>query len=337
MPRFVSGVVTEVLSERRGLQRLAVDVGGEPRRAYVLTRLIGPAGVGDPVVLNTIAVDLGLGTGGWDVVHWNLARSVWEAPGAGHVLKLRYTSLQTDVGTVEEQPDYAPGSPAGLPVVVCGLHSQLGPVAAVFKALVPDRRLVYVMTDAAALPLDLSDLVADLRRAHLLDATVTAGQAFGGDYEAVNIPSSLEVAAGPGRADAIVVGMGPGGVGTATPLGFSSLEVASTVDAAARAGAHPVVAIRWSDADTRARHRGVSHHSTVALESCEGPALIGVPYGMTVELPGRHRAVDVEVPDVAALLAASGIDVRTMSRGMNEDPGFFTVAGAAGVVAAGLC
>jgi hypothetical protein len=58
---------------------------------------------------------------------------------------------------------------------------------------------------------------------------------------------------------------------------------------------------------------------------------------MAVEVPGRHRAVGVEVPDVAALLAASGIDVRTMGRGMAEDLGFFAVAGAAGVVAAGLC
>ena len=29
------------------------------------------------VVLNTTAVELGLGTGGWHVVHWNLARDAW--------------------------------------------------------------------------------------------------------------------------------------------------------------------------------------------------------------------------------------------------------------------
>jgi uncharacterized protein DUF3866 len=337
VPRFLTGVVREVLSERPGLQRLAVDVDGRPRRAYVLTGLIGPAAAGDRVVLNTVAVDLGLGTGGWDVVHWNLSRSAWEVPGGGHVLKLRYTSLQVDVGAAEEQAGYAPGSVAGLPVVVCALHSQLGPVASVFKALAPDRRLVYVMTDTAALPLDLSDLVAALRRAHLVDATVTAGQAFGGDYEAVNVPSALEVAAGPARADAVVVGMGPGGVGTSTRLGFSGLEVASTLDAAARAGAHPVVALRWSGADGRSRHRGISRHSTVALEGCDAPALVGVPKGLEVDVPGAHRVVEVEVPDVAALLAAAGLDVRTMGRGPSDDPEFFAVAGAAGVVAAGLC
>jgi len=27
--------------------------------------------------VNTTAVDLGLGTGGWHIVHWNLARDGW--------------------------------------------------------------------------------------------------------------------------------------------------------------------------------------------------------------------------------------------------------------------
>src|SRR5437588_3242735 len=265
MPRFGTGVVTEMLSERKGLQRVAVDLGGRARRAYVLTGLIGPVAVGDRVVVNTTAVELGLGTGGWDVVHWNLSRERWTEPGSGHVLKLRYTSLQADVGVAEESDSYGPGSLAGVPVVACGLHSQVAAVAAVFKALAVDRRLVYVMTDAGALPLAFSDLVADLTGARLLDATVTAGQAFGGDYEAVNVPSALEVAAGPARGHAVVVGTGPGGVGTSTPLGFSALEVAAIIDSASRAGARPVVALRWSDADPRDRHRGVSHHSLAAL------------------------------------------------------------------------
>ena len=34
----------------------------------------GTVAVGDRVVLNTTAVELGLGTGGWHVVHWNTAR-----------------------------------------------------------------------------------------------------------------------------------------------------------------------------------------------------------------------------------------------------------------------
>ena len=99
MPSFRTGAVTELLSERAGLQRVRVDLGDdEPARAYVLTQLTGPVAVGDRVVCNTTAVELGLGTGGWHVVHWNLAREAWSEPGAGHIMKLRYTSLQADTG-----------------------------------------------------------------------------------------------------------------------------------------------------------------------------------------------------------------------------------------------
>ena len=47
------------------------------------------------------------------------------------------------------------------------------------------------MTDAAALPLAFSRLVRELTAAELLDATITAGQAFGGDYECVTVASVL--------------------------------------------------------------------------------------------------------------------------------------------------
>src|SRR5207253_4459482 len=147
MPSFRVGVVSEVLGARAGLQRVLVDLGSTPERAYVLTQLIGAVAVGDRVVVNTTAVELGLGTGGWDVVHWNLARDEWSKPGPGHIMKLRYTSVQADTGAAEEHSSYRePASLDRTPVVICGLHSQLGCVAAVFKHLQPDRRLAYVMT-----------------------------------------------------------------------------------------------------------------------------------------------------------------------------------------------
>ena len=71
-----TATVTELLAARDGLQRVDTDLG----RAYVLTQLIGTVAVGDRVVLNTTAVELGLGTGGWHVVHWNIARDVVDAP-----------------------------------------------------------------------------------------------------------------------------------------------------------------------------------------------------------------------------------------------------------------
>src|SRR5438128_6876224 len=102
MPSFRVGVVSEVLGSRAGLQRVLVDLGSTPERAFVLTQLTGRVEVGDRVVVNTTAVELGLGTGGWHVVHWNLERDRWSESGPGHVMKARYTSFQADVGSTEE-------------------------------------------------------------------------------------------------------------------------------------------------------------------------------------------------------------------------------------------
>jgi len=333
VPRFSTHVVAAVVCEREGLQRVRLESG---RRAYVLTGLVGPVEVGDRVVVNTTAVDLGLGTGGWDVVHWNLARSSLDGPGGGHVMKLRYTSLQADTGVAEEAAAYAPGPLGGVPVVVCSLHSQLAAVAAAFADAAPGRRLAYVMTDAAALPLALSDLVASLRATGLVALTVSAGQAFGGDLEAVNPLSGLEVAAGAG-ADAVVAGPGPGGVGTGTAHGHGAVDAAVLVDLAGGAGAQPIVAVRYSDADPRPRHRGVSHHTVTALGLAHEAAQVPVPTGAPrPDGHGRHRVVDVDVPDPVALLAGARLSVASMGRAAADDPRFHAYAAAAGVLAASV-
>src|SRR6478672_13495427 len=159
MPSYRTGEVVTLLQARPGLQRVEVDLGHGPERAYALTQLTGPVDLGDRVVVNTTAVELGLGTGGWHVVHWNLARDAWSEAGPGHIIKGRYTSLQTDTGSAEEHwaelADIT--SIDGMPVVAAALHSQVPAVAAAFKAQRPRGRLAYVMTDGAALPLALSD------------------------------------------------------------------------------------------------------------------------------------------------------------------------------------
>ena len=326
--RFATGTVTAITAERPGLQKVTVD--GEP--AYVLTQLVGPVAVGDRVVVNTTAVDLGLGTGGWHFVHWNLARDAWSAPGAGHVMKLRYTSLQVDAGAAEEDGDLdLPEDLAGMPVVACALHSQVACVAAGFHHHGGRRRrLVYVMTDSAALPVALSDLVAGLRGTGALAATVTCGQAFGGDYEAVTVASALQVAAGPAAADAIVVGPGPGVVGTDSRFGFGGLELATVVDVAAHLGARPVVAVRYSGADPRPRHRGVSHHTSTALDLASHRPTIAVPEGEPAPEGLDGVVVAVRVP------GDLDVDVTTMGRTADDDPLFFRYAAAAGVRAAQL-
>jgi hypothetical protein len=331
--RFRTARVVELLSEREGLQRVETSEG----KAFVLTRLTGPVSVGDEVVVNTTAVDLGLGTGGWHVVHWNLARTEWGEPGPGHLMKLRYTSLQVDTGGAEEDGE-VPGDLEETPVVACSLHSQIAGVAAALRHLRPDARVVYVMTDGAGLPLALSDLVAELRQRELILGTITAGHAFGGDLEAVTIPSALALAVHRLDADVVVVAMGPGVVGSGTSLGTTALEVTSTLHAAHAQAGWPIACVRVSDADARDRHRGVSHHTRTALGHTLVPVTVALPPSVDpAELGATHHHVrTVEVPDVAALLDDAGLRVTTMGRGPDQEPRFFEACAAAGVVAAGV-
>ncbi len=327
MPSFRTATVTEVLSERPGLTRVATDAG----RAYALVDLTGPVAAGDRVVLNTTAVELGLGTGGWHVVHWNLARDAWRAPGPGHIMKLRYTSLQADTGAAEEDHPDLPAGLDGMPVVACSLHSQVAVVAAVARHLRPGTRVAYVMTDGAALPLALSDLVAELVARGVVATTVTAGHAFGGELEAVTVPSALALARHAAGADVTVVGMGPGVVGTASALGTTAVEVAGIVDAATAMGGRVALCCRASSADARPRHRGVSHHVRTILDLALARPAVPLPADLADQVAD---ATVVDGPDAAAVLDDLGLAVTTMGRGPADDPAFFAAASSAGAWAA---
>lgn len=346
MPSFRSAQVTEVISDRPGLQR--VRLGEE--RAYVLTQLTGPVAVGDPVVINTTAVDLGLGTGGWHVVHWNLARAEWSQPGPGHIMKLRYTSLQVDTGAGEEQHPDIPQEIPGVPVVVASLHSQVPGIAVGIREHRPDARISYVMTDGAALPIAFSDLVASMVACDLIDATVTAGQAFGGDLEAVTVASALTLARHVQLADVIIVAMGPGVVGTGTKLGTTAIEVATILDLVERLGGMAILCPRISDADRRERHLGLSHHTGTALSLTHGQPFVVLPFADGAEAPdpvlvrslyeqtaptAGFSLTGAEAPPMALRFDALGLAVTTMGRGPHEEPRFFAACGAAGVFAVG--
>ncbi len=346
MPAFRSGRVGSVLSARDGLQRVEVDLGSGPERAYVLTQLTGTVAAGDRVVVNTTAVDLGLGTGGWHFVHWNLEHDEWIEPGPGHILKARYTSLQTDVGSTEEHLDATAAAVTavdGMPVVAAALHSQLPAIAVTIRSLRPETRIAYVMTDGAALPLALSDLVAELRVRELLDATITCGHAFGGDYEAVNVFSALAIARHIADADVAIVVMGPGIVGTNSTLGFTGIEVGSVLDAAHGLRGDPIACLRASAADDRDRHRGVSHHTittlTVATRSRVTVPLPMVEPRVDLDLrsdldaagiTARHDVVDCPIPDVIDLFGQHDLHVTSMGRPAASDPILFQCGAAAG-------
>ena len=328
MPSYREAVVAELLSERPGITRVGLVDGG---RAYAITQLTGSVALGDRVIVNTTAVDLGLGSGGWHVVHWNLTAGPWSAPGPGHLMKLRYTSLQVDTGAAEEHAVVAPDL-AGTPVVVSGVHSQLPAIALAISLARPDTRVAFVMTDGAALPIALSDTVAALTDRGLLCGTVTAGHAFGGDHEALNVPSALAAARHLLDAEIIVVGMGPGIAGTASPLGFTGLEAAPALDAAAWLGGVAIACLRCSEGDERPRHQGISHHSATVLDAVRTDVLVAIPPGVE-PISSRHRWVRTDPGDMVGALADAGLDVTTMGRAPAQDRLYFQAAGAAGALA----
>jgi hypothetical protein len=310
--------VSAVLERHEGLVRL--DVDGTACVAY--PRLTGPVALGDDVLVNVQARELGLGSGGFDVLYANLTRGLGLAVEQdAHVMKLPYTPLQHAVRHLEEAGGAAPSSLAGLPVVCCSVHSQVLPVLA---GLGPDASAAYVQLPGGALPVDLSDAV----RAAGVTA-VAVGPCFGGAHEAVTAASALAWAAGEGFG-ALVCSVGPGIVGTGTRLGHGGLAAVEAANAAAALGGAPILAARVSAADERERHRGVSHHTRTAYELSPPATVVAWPEGR--DAPGwLDRREEVDASGWRA--ACAELPLSHMGRGPDADPLFFEAAYAAGVVA----
>ena len=339
MASFVQARIVELRRDRPGYQQVLLmrDGATEPEKAYVITALTGAVEVDDVVLANTTAVDLGLGTGGFHVVSTNLTRGPYATPGGGHIMKLRYTPMQFDSGSTEEHLDGLPSSIDGAIVVACTLHSQVPLVVLGALSVAPGLRVAYVMTDGAALPMAFSELVVSmLEGGYLASGTISAGHAFGGMREAVGIPSALALARHDAGADLIVVGMGPGVVGTGHKLGTTALEAAPILDTAVALGGVGVCCVRASEGDGRGRHQGLSHHTATVLDLVRSQVTIPIPPALNDQCEpwrDKHRIVEVPNADGAALLAKSGLRVTTMGRGPDEDRLFFDTAAAAGLAA----
>jgi Protein of unknown function (DUF3866) len=319
------GKVSAVLERHEGLVRLEVD--GTACVAY--PRLTGPVALGDDVLVNVQARELGLGSGGFDVLYANLTRGLELEPAAGaHVMQLPYTPLQAAARHGEEDGEL-PVSLDGLPVVCCSLHSQVAPVCA---GLGEGPRVAYVQLGGGALPLALSDAVRALRARGLLELAVAAAPCFGGDVDCVTVPAALAFAAA-GGVDAVVCSIGPGVVGTGSSLGHGGLAAAEAANAAGALGGLPILAVRYSEADQRPRHRGVSHHSRAAFELTLGELAVAWPAGL--ELPD-WLGVSAEVDVTDWREACDGLPLDHMGRGPDDDPWFFAAAFAAGRLARGL-
>src|ERR1700733_4735793 len=364
-----------------GEQRLTVRLAGEdapstPRNAIADVALVGRAQVGDEVIVNVQALDLGLGSGGFDVVHVNLTRGlaseVDRSPQHPHVMKLNYTSLQHAVTPVEDE---ALQLPVGRPVAVLGLHGQLAGLAWAFAQSAPGAKLGYVQTEGGALPGGHSRTVRVLRERGLLAGYLTAGPAFGGEAEAITTAGALHHGLRTLGWDAAVCGPGPGIIGSGSSLGHGGMVALDSAHVALALGCPTLLVARLSAGDKRSRHRGFSHHTLTVLDMLLEPVTVALPAGMRspvgsdlrAELgavfaaakparKGKARPAPVAEKEHAALerpariarhdwrrasvdlpgYAASGLPAETMGRGLMEDPLFFSAALAGGSALAEL-
>ena len=331
-----------MLKLRRGVvsgsDPLMVRVEGEERPAWADRELVGEVREGDEVILNVEALDLGLGSGGFDVVHVNLSRGL-EAPGVATAtaMKLNYSSLQHPVEPVESVEEKGPRR--RIPVLVLSLHGQLVPAAWAAAQAGRGPRVGYIQTAGGALPGGLSRDVADLRRAGLICDHVTAGPAYGGEHEAMTVIGALRAALGPLGWDAVIAGPGPGIAGSGTRLGHGGMAALDTAHTALALGLETLVAPRMSSSDPRERHRGLSHHTETVLRLLLGSVRVPAPAtedaalaelrevcGDKHEIWPRDGSIDE--------YAASGLPASHMGRSIEEDRLFFVAALAAGTALA---
>ncbi|MFZ2112709.1 MAG: DUF3866 family protein [Solirubrobacteraceae bacterium] len=291
-------------------QDLTISLAGERRAAIADVGLVGSSVQGDDVIVNVQARDLGLGSGGFDIVHVNLTRGLaGKGLDGAHVMKLNYTSLQHAVQPVEDALTGEPGGgshplhnggqadghtlsgegtqageflslPLQRPVAVLALHGQLAAVAWAFAQARPEARLGFVQTAGGALPGGHSRTVRMLRERGLLAGHLTAGAAYGGEGEAISTAGALHHGLHTLNWDAAVCGPGPGIVGSSSSLGHGGMSALDSAHTAIALGAQTLLVARMSSADERPRHRGLSHHTLTVLDLLLEPLTVALPAGI---------------------------------------------------------
>lgn len=342
------GIVESIASKNDNLEDIRVNINGDIQRAYNYPKMTGSVNVGDEVVLNTTAVELSLGTGGYHFVISNLNNIESSFTPGGHIMKLRYTPFQVKVNSIEEQESSYHkqienfSSLEDMPVVVGTLHSMLTPFVASYKRYNPSKKVVYIMTDGAALPIFLSKNVETLKNKKLIDDTITIGNAFGGDYECINIYTALITAKEILKADVVFVSMGPGIAGTGTKYGFTGIEQGPILDAVDKLGGRPIAIPRVSFADKRERHKGISHHSVTVFKDIVN-VRVDIPVTIyedeklnTIKkqvennnLEDIHNVVYIENNNTKDDLEYFNLKVKSMGRDIEQDREFFDAASTA--------
>ena len=315
------GTVSSINERVDGLVRLEVD--GDPCIAY--PRLTGPVEEGDVVLVNVQATELGLGSGGFDVLYANLTRGLRLPPEQGaHVMALPYAPGQLANRYAEEDDDAALER-IDVPVVCLGLHSQLAPACAALRG----RRVTYVQLAGGALPVSLSDTVRALRARRLLETTIAVAPCLDADVQCVSVAGA------------------PDAGGGARCGGRRLRDRARASSAAARAGATAAsrsrrqrtsptrsAGVRWSLRGSRSATSGSAtgvsrttraRPSRCASATCAWRGLTGSIHP-TASRSSRSTSTAGSPP-------ARRSPLSHMGRGPDDDPWFFAAAYAAGRLA----
>ena len=184
-----------VLKLRRGTvvsaDPLEVEVAGERRRAWADD---GPgrarARSATRSIVNTAAIDLGLGSGGFDVVHVNLTRGLEggetpaRRPRDEAELHLAPAPGRADRGAGRSR---LPAPVRRMPVLVLPLHGHLAPAAWAAARHARGVRIGFVQAGGRRLPGSLSATSRELRSRGLLAAQVTVAPSYGGELEAISL------------------------------------------------------------------------------------------------------------------------------------------------------
>ena len=337
MANYSKHKVASIIENREGLTKIRLSDGS---RAYNIIQNCGEVAIGDEVIVNTTAVDLNLGTGGWHFVLWNLKYDSLSTKSSGHIMKLRYSALQFESGVAEEFNGYTTqDNISGCSVIAAPLFSQVAPIATFIKNKNSKLKIALAISDSASLPLAISDLMIRLKELDLVDTSITFGQAYGGDIEAINIFTALLSARHIANADIVIVTMGPGIVGTGTQFGYSGIDVAYHLDSAKSLEAKTYGVLRASSADPRERHQGISHHSITTFSKAthekHNLGLIDNDEKYTkimrdqlekARIYSSHNVVEVQSIGIIKMMQDIQLEVSSMGRPADQDELFFESA-----------
>jgi hypothetical protein len=346
MINIIKAVVKEVIYRDSSVTKFKIQVEGRLCECVNYNQLTGEIEVNDDVLLNTTAVELGLGSGGYHFVMANLSRYKLANIGEGHIMKLRYTPMQVNCMAAEaqESPHHEIfnnfESLENMPVVVGTLHSMVAPIAITLKGLAKKQRIIYIMTDGGALPIWMSETVKYLSMNGVLSGTVTYGNAFGGDMESINVYTALIAAKEILKADAVIVCMGPGIAGTDTKYGFSGIEQSQILDAVNNLKGKAIAVPRISFADSRNRHYGLSHHTIMTLgRLCCTRAFVALPELSEIKanliesqledsgIKARHEISYWQWESVEKLLEKEVSLLNKMGKSFSDDKEYFITCG----------